>query len=463
MPLVIFIPRKGKIINAAINMEVSGWSEESECGLKSGHGRRWIGIILLGFIISLGFLKPVQQYLDIPKQITMFQGQQKALSSSAHESDVDSKSEHPAVASADPKHPLMMKGKKSGKSQVALAKNHIPLKKVNVNVLPDLRVIPGGQSIGVQLDSVGVLVVGYHLVKTKNGEKSPGEKAEIKIGDIITNINDKKIEEMSDVGGLVKKAGKQHQSLDVTLKRDKKKLHKKLTPLKDKEGDYQIGLYIRDSAAGIGTLTFYNPKSMTYGALGHVISDQDTKDPIVVNDGKVMPSDVTSIHKGDNGSPGEKIAKIAKQHSPLGSVQKNSPFGIFGKLNHRPDNKLTNKSIPIGLSGEVKEGPAKIYTVVDGKKVEAFDIKIVSSVSQKFPTTKGLVLKVTDPKLLKKTGGIVQGMSGSPIIQDGKLIGAVTHVFVNDSKTGYGVHIEWMLDEAGYDIFKDEDKKQEAS
>lgn len=429
--------------------------------MKPGHGRRWIGIILLGFIISLGFYKPVQEYINIPKQLTVFQGQQKALSSNAH--DVDSKSEHPAVAAADKKNPSSVKGKKSGDTKVDLTKNHFPIKKVNVNVLPDLRVIPGGQSIGVQLNSKGVLVVGYHLVKTEKGEKSPGEKAGIKVGDIITKMNDTKIEEMSDVGEIVKKAGKQGESLDVTLMRDKKKLHKKLKPFEDKNGDYQIGLYVRDSAAGIGTLTFYNPKTMTYGALGHVISDQDTKDPIVVNDGKIMPSNVTSIHKGNNGSPGEKIAKLVNTRKQLGSVKENSPFGVFGKLNHKPDNKLTDKSIPIGLSDEVEEGPAKIYTVIDGKKVQAYDIKIVSSVKQKFPTTKGLVIKVTDPKLLKKTGGIVQGMSGSPIIQNGKLIGAVTHVFVNDSTTGYGVHIEWMLDEAGFDIFDDKDKKQEAS
>lgn len=432
--------------------------------MNSKHGRRWTGIILLGFLISLSFFKPIQDYIKIPNQFTIFQGQKKVLGSSTHHlSNVESDAGHPTVVKADGDNPFLLKGEKIGGTEVALKKNDFPIKKVNVNVLPDLRVIPGGQSIGVQLNSAGVMIVGYHLVKTKDGKKSPGEQAGIKVGDMITKINDKKIQEMSDVGKHVKEAGKKNESLDVTIKRDKKKMHKKLKPRKNKNGKYQIGLYIRDSAAGIGTLTFYNPKTMTYGALGHVISDQDTKDPIVVNDGKITQSNVTSIHKANNGNPGEKIAKLSDSRSKLGTVKENSPFGVFGKLNHPPTNKLRDKSIPVGFSSEVEEGPAKIYTVIDGKKVEAFDIKIISSVKQKFPTTKGLVLKITDPELLKKTGGIVQGMSGSPIIQNGKLIGAVTHVFVNDSKTGYGVHIEWMLDEAGYDIFQDKDKEQEAS
>jgi len=206
-------------------------------------------------------------------------------------------------------------------------------------------------------------------------------------------------------------------------------------------------------------MTFFHPETKKYGALGHVISDMDTKKPIVVQDGQIVRSTVTSIHKGSNGEPGEKLARFSADKEVIGNITRNSPFGIFGELNKQVDNGILDKPIPISLSHQVKEGPAKILTVVDNDKVEEFDVEVVSSVPQKFPATKGMVVKITDEKLLNKTGGIVQGMSGSPIIQDGKLIGAVTHVFVNDPTSGYGVHIEWMLNEAGIDIYKDSEQK----
>ena len=201
-------------------------------------------------------------------------------------------------------------------------------------------------------------------------------------------------------------------------------------------------------------MTFYHPSTKKYGALGHVISDMDTKKPIVVEDGQIVRSTVTSIEKGSNGNPGEKLARFSDDKEIIGDINRNSPFGIFGKLHKDIENGIMDKPMPIALSHQVKEGPAKILTVVDNDKVEMFNIEIVSTIPQKFPATKGMVIKVTDPKLLAKTGGIVQGMSGSPIIQSGKVIGAVTHVFVNDPTSGYGVHIEWMLSEAGIDIYE---------
>lgn len=207
-------------------------------------------------------------------------------------------------------------------------------------------------------------------------------------------------------------------------------------------------------------MTFFEPQSKKYGALGHIISDMDTKKPVEINDGTIVRSSVTSIEKGNNGIPGEKQAKFSSNQNVIGNITKNSPFGIFGKLNEDIKNGKYDKPMPIALSHEVKEGPAKILTVVDGEKVEEYDIEIISSVPQKYPATKGMVIQITDEKLLEKTGGIVQGMSGSPIIQDGKVIGAVTHVFVNDPTSGYGVHIEWMLQDAGIDIY---DNKKEAS
>jgi stage IV sporulation protein B len=416
--------------------------------------RKIIGGILLVSLISLIFFQPIQQYLAIPKTITVFEGQdynfQKAAPVSAALVSRNSN-----ITLDQGKHTVSMKATENGKNEMLLEFAGIPIKKVDVRVLKDFRVIPGGQSIGVKLNTVGVLVVGHHLINTISGKKSPGEIAGIKIGDIITEINGNKIEKMSDVAPFVQTAGQEGKPLDMVISRESGKFTTQLTPLKDKgENIYKLGLYIRDSAAGIGTMTFVHPQSKKYGALGHVISDMDTKQPIVVEDGQIVRSTVTSIEKGSNGDPGEKLARFSSDREIVGNIQKNSPFGIFGEMVKELKNGVMDKPLPIALSHQVKEGPAKILTVVNDDQVEEFDIEIVSTIPQKFPATKGMVIKVTDPKLLKKTGGIVQGMSGSPIIQDGKLIGAVTHVFVNDPTSGYGVHIEWMLNEAGINIYE---------
>jgi stage IV sporulation protein B len=421
--------------------------------------RKLFGGILLVSLTSLIFFQPVQKYLAIPKSITIFKGQEYSLQKAVPVT-ADLRYDNKSISLTQERNTVSLAANEKGKNEMLLEFAGIPVKKIDVNVLKDFKVIPGGQSIGVKLNTVGVLVVGHHLIDTDNGKKSPGEIAGIKIGDIITGINGTKIEKMSDVAPFVQSAGQNGEVLNMEISRESGKIFAKLTPLKDKgEEVYKLGLYIRDSAAGIGTMTFVHPESKKYGALGHVISDMDTKKPIVVEDGQIVRSTVTSIEKGSNGDPGEKLARFSSDREIIGNIQKNSPFGIFGKLKKNFKNGVMDKPLPIALSNQVKEGPAKILTVVNDDKVEAFDIEIVSTIPQKFPATKGMVIKVTDPKLLQKTGGIVQGMSGSPIIQNGKLIGAVTHVFVNDPTSGYGVHIEWMLNEAGIDIYDKPNEK----
>ncbi|EDL64569.1 SpoIVB peptidase [Bacillus sp. SG-1] len=420
--------------------------------------RKLIGGILLVSLCFIGFLKPVQQYIHLPNKIVMMQGEEVTLPKAAPVSAMPAASSK--VALSNSKDSLTIQGDNVGKEEVLLEIAGVPIKKVDVEVIKDFKVIPGGQSIGVKLNTLGVLVVGHHLVQTDGGDVSPGEKAGIQVGDMITEINGKKIEKLADVAPFVQEAGESKEALKVVLRRDDEKIKTELQPMKDSnENSYKLGLYIRDAAAGIGTMTFYEPKSKKYGALGHVISDMDTKKPIVVEDGEIVHSTVTSIEKGSNGKPGEKLARFTGERDVIGDITRNSPFGIFGKLNRDIKNGMLDKALPIALSHQVKEGPAQILTVVDGEEVELYDIEIVSTIPQKFPATKGMVIKVTDPDLLDKTGGIVQGMSGSPIIQDGKLIGAVTHVFVNDPTSGYGVHIEWMLNEAGIDIYEEEREK----
>lgn len=416
--------------------------------------RKIIGGILLVSLIAIGFSKPVQQYIHFPNSITLFEGQQfkfpKAVQVSA-----TVPSDQAIVALSQDHESISLEAKEQGKNEMLLELAGFPVKKVDVNVLKNFKIIPGGQSIGVKLNTVGVLVVGHHQVATESGKVSPGEIAGIQVGDIITQINGKAIEKMTDVAPFVQEAGANQEPLKLMVTRENGKFMTELMPQKEKgEENYKLGLYIRDSAAGIGTMTFYHPETKKYGALGHVISDMDTKKPIIVGDGQIVKSTVTSIEKGSNGNPGEKLARFSADKTVIGNIKRNSPYGIFGELNREMKNGIMDEPLPIALSYQVKEGPAQILTVVENDEVKLFNIEIISTIPQKFPATKGMVIKITDPELLNKTGGIVQGMSGSPIIQDGKVVGAVTHVFVNDPTSGYGVHIEWMLNEAGIDIYE---------
>lgn len=347
--------------------------------------------------------------------------------------------------------PLQLISGKKGQTKVQLKLfGSLPIKTFNVRVIPELKVIPGGQSIGVKLNSAGMLVVGHHLVGSDKGETSPGQQADIRVGDRLLKLNGVKLESPEQVDKMVQQAGKEKKDIHIVVARDNKKMTVKLKPVFDTGSEtYRLGLYIRNATSGVGTLTFYDPEHRLYGALGHVISDMDTGEPITAGGGKIVQSNVTAVEKGTNGKPGEKRAIFFKENEVLGNIEKNSRFGIFGKMTDLPDSRYTDEPIPIGLSEDVKEGPAHIYTVVEGKKVEKYDIEIVNVIEQQYAATKGMIIKVTDERLLDKTGGIVQGMSGSPIIQDGKLIGAVTHVFVNDPTSGYGTFIEWMLQEAG--------------
>lgn len=416
--------------------------------------RKIFGAILLVLLFSAAFYPPIQQYIQTPDHLVIFEGQEYDIPTSI-----------PVLASSDAisisDDGLTMTGKKAMKTSVDFGLKGFPLKSMDVTVLPKLKVIPGGQSIGVRVETEGVLVVGHHLVDSENGEMSPGEAAGIEVGDRITKMNGVVIEEMSEINPFVQKSGEKNEPIQVEIKRNGKILETEFTPVKGKDDNmYRIGLYIRDSAAGVGTMTFYDPQSNKYGALGHVISDMDTKMPIEVNDGEIVGSKVTSIEKGATGEPGEKLARFSNDRKVLGNIEKNSSFGIFGTLQEKIDNGKWNEPMEIGLSHQVEEGPAQILTVVSGDQVNIYDIEIVSTTKQKYPATKGMVIKVTDPELIEATGGIVQGMSGSPILQNNKIIGAVTHVFVNDPTSGYGCNIEWMLEEAGIDIYDNNNENE---
>ncbi len=321
----------------------------------------------------------------------------------------------------------------------------IPIKDIKVNVKDRLYVIPGGHSIGVKVNTQGVLVVALSDVMGQDGKDyNPAKSAGIRVGDIILEINKTQIKNTKQIINLL--TDLENESLYIKIKRDDKIIDKKVKPVKSKQDNcYRIGIWVRDRTAGIGTLTFYEPNSKTFGALGHGIIDVDTSKLIPVSKGEIMQARVSSIELGKKGTPGEIRGIFFESENVLGKVDKNTFYGIYGTAVKEIDNKLYSVPIPIATQREIKEGKAYILTTTDRREINRYEIEILKKESQSQPSQKSMIIKVTDNDLLRKTGGIVQGMSGSPIIQNGKLIGAVTHVFVNDPTKGYGIYIEWMI------------------
>lgn len=327
----------------------------------------------------------------------------------------------------------------------------LPIRTVEVDVLPSVKLIPGGNSIGVVLHSRGVIVVGNSPIVTANDEHvNPAKDGGIVIGDVILSINGIMVQSDSQVAEIIDRSGKEDGVLEIILRRGDQEMNSRIKPALCKDTKrYRIGLFVRDSAAGVGTLTFYDPESRAYGALGHIITDSDTNQPIDCEKGKIVAAKVSGIQHGLRGQPGEKIGVFIEEDQLLGNIQKNTRFGIYGKLTTDIPNDLYPEAVPVASMNQIQTGDAEILTVVNGQAIERFSIEIQRINLQEYPEGKGLVIKVTDPILLEKTGGIVQGMSGSPILQNGKIIGAVTHVFVHDPTRGYGCFIDWMLMESG--------------
>ncbi|TDQ41637.1 SpoIVB peptidase [Aureibacillus halotolerans] len=429
---------------------------------KTTNVRKAIGVLLLVLFIGVTMSPSFSSYLQMPSAMALFHNQASLKLPVPNGVDV-SGTNRLETDMNQAENTVEVTPVTAGLATLQYRLSGFPIKQSDIRVLKDIRLIPGGQSIGVRLNSGGVLVVGYHDVSTSSGALSPGRSSGLQAGDMILSINNTPVQKMKNVGELVTKAGQDGAPMLLEVKRKETIFQAQLTPAFDQNDQkYRIGLYIKEAAAGIGTMTFYDPESKAFGSLGHVIADSTNHEPVAVYNGELLPSQVTSIARGGQGTPGEKIASFTNDKEPIGSVSKNTPFGVFGTMNKPFVNGIYQQPLPITVSSQVKKGPAKMLTVVDGQKVEAFDIEIVNSIPQKFPATKGMVVKVTDPDLLQRTGGIVQGMSGSPIIQDGKLIGAITHVFVNDPTSGYGIHIEWMLKEAGIELMQ-EDSYNKAS
>ncbi len=319
----------------------------------------------------------------------------------------------------------------------------LSFKNVDIRVIEAQELIPVGAPIGIYVKTNGILVVGTGEFQGSDGVSySPG-KYILKSGDYIRRINGETVTEKDDFIERVKASG--GKELHLTVERDGELMDVKIIPVKDVGGEYKIGVWVRDSAQGVGTMTYIDSRG-NFGALGHGITDVDTSTLMHMEGGTLYQTDIVNIQKGSAGNPGEMTGMIIYSDDRiLGDITDNSMRGIFGVCNQKALEMGVREALPIGLKQEIKEGPAQILCTIDGA-ARYYDVEITAVRLDHDNVNRGIELTVTDPSLLSVTGGIVQGMSGSPIIQNGRFIGAVTHVLVQDSTKGYGIFIENMLE-----------------
>ena len=392
----------------------------------STRARRTFGWILSALILTVYFSPQAQLLRTLPGTLSVARGQSAVLdapfpltmelsSTPADSSMAQSLSEVDAQA-------------QTSTATISLF-GLLPLREVDIEISDDLRLYPGGQAVGVALHTKGVLVVG---TSDLTGANSPARLAGIKPGDIIMAADGRAIESTDDLTAIVSAYGA--TPLPLTIQRGDSTLSLTLNSKRDgQSGEYRIGAWVRDSTAGVGTMSFYGQMEgadICYGALGHAITDADTQQVLTVGAGEIMLADVVDVRKGQAGHPGELKGSFLREARVLGGIRRNNVYGIYGTLNAAPEHPLYPDGLPIGRRDAVHEGPATILCTVDAEGMKEYEVQITQVTRQSSPAQRSMVLKVTDERLLEKTGGIVQGMSGSPIIQDGRLIGAVTHVCV---------------------------------
>ena len=393
--------------------------------------RKAIGLVA-AFLLGMSYFSPGQaQWRNLPdtmaltrEQLSVYQGGAWTVTSSVDETLSD-------VGAATGEMVWSFLG--------------LPLKKVKVEVAEDKRLIPGGMALGVAMRTDGVLIVG---VSEAAEGISPARAAGLMAGDVIRSVDGQAVTTAEALTQALSKAG--DRPVPIAYQRGGEERTALLTPHKDPEtGAVRLGAWVRDSTAGVGTLSFYDPDTGRYAALGHAITDGDTGAVLTVSEGKILGADIVAVQKGQKGAPGELKGSFLREGQVLGDIRRNSILGIYGTMDTPAVNPLYPEGLPIGLRSGVHTGPATILSTVDGQGIQEYAIEITRVNQQSIPSPKSMVIRVTDERLLSTTGGIVQGMSGSPIIQDGRIIGAVTHVFVSDPTQGYGLYVDWMLRESG--------------
>lgn len=319
----------------------------------------------------------------------------------------------------------------------------IPLKEVDVEVIQDVRLKPAGIPIGIYVKTEGVLVVGIGDFEGESGQTCSPAAYALQTGDYIMEINDETVSSKKELIRIVEHC--EGQELIARIRRGELELDVRLKPEMNKNGEYKLGIWVRDNAQGVGTMTYVD-EAGKFGALGHGINDVDTGTIMDLDKGTLYHTEIIGITKGSNGSPGELTGFIEyDDHNVMGEITDNTIKGIFGVCTGETREMIEGEYLSIGLKQEIRKGKAEILCSL-GEEVESYEIEITDIDLENRNVNRGIILEITDEELLAQTGGIVQGMSGSPILQDGKIVGAVTHVLVNDPTRGYGIFIENMLE-----------------
>ena len=320
----------------------------------------------------------------------------------------------------------------------------IPVKEIDVNVIPKTKVVPMGNLIGAKLYTSGVLVVGMSEIQGDDQQKhKPYEGSGIEEGDMIVEMDSKKIANTDELVETVNSS--KGKAIQIKYVRNDEIITTGIQPIKSEDNEYKLGLWVRDAAAGVGTLTFYEPSTGKFAALGHGIVDVDTGDIINIANGELVTSNLVAIKKGEKGTPGE-IKGSIDSGVTIGNISKNTNFGVFGLVSNKNNLNLNGaKEYEVALRSEIQAGEAEIICELEnGKKVQ-YKIEISKIYTSNNYDNKSMMIKITDERLLQKTGGIIQGMSGSPIIQNGKFVGAITNVLVSDPTTGYAIFGDLMV------------------
>ena len=400
----------------------------------------------LSFLTAAVLLsEPVQSLSALPDEIRLTEGYDAHVALSPLAS-ASLEAEQAALVSHDQTlGEVTIAGRQAGSATMTVRLlGVVPIKQVSVRVEEEKVLVPGGQAVGVAIRTAGVLVVGASDLG--GGEASPAREAGVRAGDLITAVDGEPVNEAERLSELVNGDAERR----LTLNRAGQELSVSVRPRQDaRDQAYRLGVWVRDSTAGVGTLTFYDPSTKSFAGLGHAISDVDTGELLTVKEGEIVSSEIIEIVKGEAGEPGELKGSFDVNNEVIGNITKNTDFGIYGTSEKGIENNLYSEALPAAKRDEIQLGDATLLCSLNNEGVKEYKCKIIKLNAQNSPKQKSMEIEITDERLLSQTGGIVQGMSGSPLLQNGKIVGAVTHVFVNDPTKGYGIYVDWMLNELG--------------